>query len=106
MAEVAVGKGVRGRLEPDDEGVGLAKGADERVVDVKVDDDGGDGEGEGDVEHVRPCDNDPGGVKLFAVFLRGTSGAILDALARAAGLLGGGELDEVCGQEVAGDNEV
>lgn len=103
VAQVAVGKGVRGGLEPDDEGVGLGHGANERVVNVKVDDDGGDDEGEGDVEHVRPGDDDPDVVKLAPILVRGADGALVHSLAGADGLGGGGELNEIGGKEVAGD---
>lgn len=41
VSEVAVREGVGRRLEPDDYGVYFGEGADERMVDVIVDDDGG-----------------------------------------------------------------
>lgn len=59
MSQVAVGVGVGGRLEPNDDGVELGQGADERVVDVEVDNDSGDGEREGDVDGVGPADEKP-----------------------------------------------
>ncbi len=37
MAEVAVGEGVGADLEPDDDGMDLANGAEQGVVDVVVD---------------------------------------------------------------------
>lgn len=103
MAQVAVGKGIRRRLEPDDEGVRLGHGADEGVVDPKVDDKGGEDEGERDVDHVRPGDDDPDVVKLAAVALRRPGRAVDHALARPDGLSRGGQLDEVGDEEVAGD---
>ena len=60
VAEVAVREGVRSGLEPDDDGVQLGEGADERVVDVVVDDVGGEGEGCGDIDGVGDPDELPG----------------------------------------------
>ena len=106
MPQVPIREGIRRSLEPDNNSMQLSEGANERVVDVKVDDEGGDGECEGDVHGVSPGDEDPGGVELVALLFGRPRGAILDLLARAAGLLGGGELDEVGGDEMAGDEEV
>lgn len=52
MAQVAVGECVRGRLEPDDDGVDFGQGADQRVVDVVVDHPRVEGEGGGHVDGV------------------------------------------------------
>lgn len=108
VAEVAVGEGVRGGFEPDDDGVHLSEGADEGVVDVVVDDVGGEGQGGRDVDGVGDPDELPGRLEFQGLVEGGTGGAIslFDALARGAGLLGGDQLDEVGNDEVAGDEKV
>ncbi len=63
VPEVAVGEGVGAVLEPDDDGVDLADGADEGVVDVVVDGVGGDEEAEGRVDAVGPGYGVPGRLK-------------------------------------------
>ena len=106
MAQVAVGKGVRCRLEPHDDGVHLGQCANQRVVDVVVDDKGRGDEGEGDVEGVNPGDDDPGGVELLAILRRRACGTVLDALPRPEGLSCGGEFNEVGSEEMARNQEV
>lgn len=106
MAQVAVREGVGGGLEPDDDGVDFGEGADEGVVDVVVDDDGGDEEAEGGVEAVQPGDQLPGRVELFAFGFGGGgcfgAGAPIACCELRLGMLCGGELDDVGGEEVAG----
>lgn len=63
VAEIAVGEGVGAILEPNDDGVDLADGADERVVDVIVDGVGGDKEAGGRVDTVGAGDDVPGCLK-------------------------------------------
>lgn len=106
MAEVAVGEGVRGGLEPDDDGVKLGQGADEGVVDVEVDDQGGDSQSEGNVESVKPGDDLPRGVEEFTLVLCRAGGAILASVPRTTGLLGGTKLDEIGSEKVAGDEKI
>lgn len=60
MAEIAVREGVGAILEPDDDGVDLADDADEWVVDVVVDGEGGDEETEACVDAVGPGNGVPG----------------------------------------------
>ncbi len=54
MAKVTVGEGVGTVLEPDDDGVDLADGANHGVMDVMVDDVRGYEEAEGGVDAVGP----------------------------------------------------
>lgn len=60
VAEVPVGEGVGAVLEPDDDGVDLADGADEGVMDMVVDGVGSDEEAEGGVDAVSPGYGVPG----------------------------------------------
>lgn len=109
MAQVAVGEGVGGGLEPDDDGVDFGEGADEGVVDVVVYDDGGDEEAEGRVEPVQPGDQLPGRVELLALCFGGSgclgAGAGVACCELAFGVFGRDELDNVGREEVAGDYE-
>lgn len=70
VAEVAVGEGVGAALEPDDDGVDLADGADEGVVDMVVDGVGGDEEAEGRVDAVGPGYGVPGCLEGAGVWER------------------------------------
>lgn len=106
VAEVAVREGVRVRLEEHDDDVQLGYGADERVVDVVVDDIGRVDERGDDVESVQPGDGDPGAAELGSLLGGGPVGAAAALAAEAGGLRGGDGLDDVGEEEVARDEEV
>lgn len=75
MPEIAVGEGVGAVLEPDDDGVNLADGPDERVVDVVIDNVGCHKKTEGCIDTVGPGNGVPCCLKragcLNGVFLLG-----------------------------------
>ena len=109
MAEIAVGEGVRSRLEEDDDGMKLADGADARVVDVVVDVLCGNEEVGECVDAVEEGDNVPDGVEALQsgrVLGRGVFGLLLgDALVGLVGLPGRGKLNQVGNEQVGGDEE-
>src|SRR5687768_2109303 len=76
------------------------------MVNVEVNHDSSDGECKGNVDAVSPGDENPGRRELGALLGRRPGGARGDLLPRASGLLSGGELDEVGGNEMAGDEKV
>lgn len=65
MTEISIGKCIRGRLEPHNNGMHLRQRANQWVVDIKVDHNGGDGEGKSDVDAVSQSRENPDGVKLL-----------------------------------------
>ncbi|KAI4136750.1 MAG: hypothetical protein L6R39_007631 [Caloplaca ligustica] len=109
MAEVAVCEGVRAVFEPDDDGVDLADGADERVVDVVVDGVGGDEEAEGCVDAVGPGYGVPGCLES-AGYLKGVwcgkGVGAFEAADDSFGMLCGAEFDDVGDEQVAWDKRV
>lgn len=84
----------------------LSERPNERMVNVEVNHDSSDGECKGNVDAVSPGDENPGRMELGALLGRRPGGARGDLLPRASGLLSGGELDEVGGNEMAGDEKV
>lgn len=84
----------------------FGEGADEGVVDVVVDDNGGDEEAEGRVEAVQPGYELPGRAELFAFSFGGGgcfgAGSSIACCELRLGVLRGGKLDDVGGEEVAG----
>ena len=112
MAQIAVGEGVRGTLEEDNDGMEFAEGADAWVVDVVVDVLCRDVEIGDGVDAVEEGDNIPRRVELTqrgGVF----GGRVLvlvlfggDALVGAVGLPGSGELNQVGDEEMGRNQEV
>lgn len=72
MTEIPVGEGIGGSLEPDNDSVHLGKRPDERVVDVEVNGNGGNGQSQRNIDSVCPGNEDPGGVEFPPIFLRRT----------------------------------
>ena len=60
MPEIPVGEGVRADLEPDNDGVDFANGANQGMVDMIIHSDAGDEERKGGIDTVGPGDLAPG----------------------------------------------
>jgi hypothetical protein len=110
MAQVAVGEGVRGTLEEDDDGVELAEGANARVVDVVVDVLCGNVEVGDGIDAVEEGDSVPGRIEALEGrrILGGRVLAFLlgDTLEGSVGLPSSSQFNQVCDKEMGGDKEV
>lgn len=106
MAQIAVGEGVRGGLEPDDNRVDFGESADEGVVDVVVYDNRGDEEAETCVEAVQPGDQLPRRAELLAFGFGGCwcigAGSPIACRKLRLSVLCRGELDDVCCEKMTG----
>lgn len=106
VTEVAVGECVRGRLEPDNDGMELGQSADQGVVNVEIHNERRDRQGERDVESVRPGDDLPCRLEPGALVMGRTRTAVFGLDARPARLVCGNEFDEIGGEEMAWDEKV
>lgn len=107
MPKVSIRERVRAVFKPDDDGMDLANGTNEWMVDVEIDGIGGDEQAEGDIDAMGPSDDVP-------CCLKGCSGlagrllglAALQAAKIPFGVLGSCEFDQICDEQMAGDESV
>lgn len=109
VAEVAVGEGVGAVLEPDDDGVDLADGAEEGVVDVVVDCVSGDEKADGCVDAMGQGYGVPGcleGAGWSDWVVIGLRIGAFETTQSSLGMLCGSQFDEIGGEEMTGDKRI